>query len=80
MRLFSDESSLEVVNKVLDMTAGYYAYRYPFYLQDWQIEVLSEWWDVEISLEERVGGASDLSSTLRDAFENGTGDLGLVAR
>ena len=74
MRPVNDASPLVVVNKVLGYIAQYYSYRQPFYLEDWQVEMLSEWWDAEVRLEERIGGASDLSISLRRAFENGTGD------
>ena len=74
MRPISDMSPLAVVNRVLEFAARYYNYRQPFYMQYWQIEILSEWWDAEVLLEERIGGTSDLSVTLRGALENGTGN------
>ena len=74
MRHVNDTSPLVVVSKVLEYTAQYYFHRHPFYLENWHVELLSEWWDAEALLEERIGGTSDLSLSLRRAFENGTGD------
>ena len=74
MRPVSDVSPLVVVNRVLEFAARYYTHRQPFYLDYWQVEILAEWWDAEVPLEERIGGASDLSVSLRGALENGTGN------
>ena len=74
MRPINDVSPLVVVNRVLEYAVRYYTHRQPFYLQYWQVEILAEWWDAEVLLEERLGGASDLTVSLRGALESGTGN------